>query len=145
MKPKHRYAHMRGCIRIFLKRNLKVGCVLVKDNRIISIGYNGHRAVGNECEVEFTTGDGTHDHVEMITKPEVNHAEQMQLQNSRGLMSQVRVLAFITHAPCLSCAKMLYFGIIEVVYVDPYKSKEGLQFLEKCGIKVSQLYFEETT
>jgi dCMP deaminase len=127
-------------------RNLKVGCVLVKDNRIISIGYNGTPSGwSNECEVEFTTGDGTHDHVEMITKPEVIHAEANAVAKlARSNESGEGSVAFITHAPCLSCAKMLYSaGIIEVVYADPYKSKEGLQFLEKCGIKVSQLYFEE--
>ena len=127
-------------------QRLKVGCVLVKDHRIISIGYNGTPSGwSNECEVEFTTGDGTHDHVEMITKPEVIHAEANAVAKlARSNESGEGSVAFITHAPCLSCAKMLYSaGVIEVVYSDPYKSKEGLQFLEKCGIKVSQLYFEE--
>ena len=149
MKPKHRYAHMRAAYAYSMcstARNLKVGCVLVKDNRIISIGYNGTPSGwSNECEVEFTTGDGTHNHVEMITKPEVIHAEANAVAKlARSNESGEGSVAFITHAPCLSCAKMLYSaGIIEVVYADPYKSKEGLQFLEKCGIKVSQLYFEE--
>ena len=127
-------------------RNLKVGCVLVKDHRIISIGYNGTPSGwSNECEDEFTTGDGTHDHVEFITKPEVIHAEANAVAKlARSNESGEGSVAFITHAPCISCAKMLYSaGVIEVVYSDPYKSKEGLQFLEKCGIKVSQLYFEE--
>ena len=127
-------------------RNLKVGCVLVKDHRIISIGYNGTPSGwSNECENEFTTGDGTHDHVEFITKPEVIHAEANAVAKlARSNESGEGSVAFVTHAPCLSCAKMLYSaGVIEVVYADPYKSKDGLQFLEKCGIKVSQLYFEE--
>ena len=127
-------------------KNLKVGCVLVKDHRIISIGYNGTPSGwSNECENEFTTGDGTHDHVEFITKPEVIHAEaNVVAKLARSNESGEGSVAFITHAPCLSCAKMLYSaGVIEVVYADPYKSKDGLQFLEKCGIKVSQLYFEE--
>ena len=127
-------------------QRLKVGCVLVKDHRIISIGYNGTPSGwSNECEDEFTTGDGTHDHVEFITKPEVIHAEANAVAKlARSNESGEGSVAFITHAPCLSCAKMLYSaGVIEVVYSDPYKSKDGLQFLEKCGIKVSQLYFEE--
>ena len=127
-------------------RNLKVGCVLVKDHRIISIGYNGTPSGwSNECEDEFTTGAETHVRVEFITKPEVIHAEANAVAKlARSNESGEGSVAFITHAPCLSCAKMLYSaGVIEVVYSDPYKSKEGLQFLEKCGIKVSQLYFEE--
>ena len=127
-------------------RNLKVGCVLVKDHRIISIGYNGTPSGwSNECEDEFTTGAETHVRVEFITKPEVIHAEANAVAKlARSNESGEGSVAFITHAPCLSCAKMLYSaGVIEVVYSDPYKSKDGLQFLEKCGIKVSQLYFEE--
>ena len=127
-------------------RNLKVGCVLVKDHRIISIGYNGTPSGwSNECEDEFTTGAETHVRVEFITKPEVIHAEANAVAKlARSNESGEGSVAFITHAPCLSCAKMLYSaGVIEVVYADPYRSKDGLEFLEKCGIKVSQLYFEE--
>ena len=138
MKPKHRYAHMRAAYAYAMcstAQRLKVGCVLVKDHRIISIGYNGTPSGwSNDCE-----DDDNH------TKPEVIHAEANAVAKlARSNESGEGSVAFITHAPCLSCAKMLYSaGVIEVVYAHPYKSKEGIQFLEKCGIKVSQLYFEE--
>ena len=117
-------------------QRLKVGCVLVKDHRIISnrIQWNSKRVGQTICEDDDNQ-----------TKPEVIHAEANAVAKlARSNESGEGSVAFITHAPCLSCAKMLYSaGVIEVVYSDPYKSKEGLQFLEKCGIKVSQLYFEE--
>jgi len=138
MKPKHIKAHMKAAhayAECSTAERLKVGCVLVKDHRIISIGYNGMPSEWtNVCEDESGK-----------TKPEVIHAEANAVAKlARSNESGEGSVAFITHAPCLSCAKMLYSaGVIEVVYADPYKSKDGLQFLEKCGIKVSQLYFEE--
>ena len=150
MKPKHRYAHMRAAYAYAMcstARNLKVGCVLVKDHRIISIGYNGMPSGWtNECEDEvYSKVSEIEVTKELVTKPEVIHAEANAVAKlARSNESGEGSVAFITHAPCLSCAKMLYSaGVIEVVYADPYKSKDGLEFLEKCGIKVSQLYFEE--
>ena len=149
MKPKHRYAHMRAAYAYAdcsTAEKLRVGCVLVKDHRIISIGYNGMPSGWtNECETQFMTGNGTADHIELITKPEVIHAEANAVAKlARSNESGEGSVAFITHAPCLSCAKMLYSaGVIEVVYSYSYKSKEGLQFLEKCGIPVSQCLLEE--
>jgi dCMP deaminase len=125
---------------------LKVGCVLVKDHRIISIGYNGMPSGWtNECETQFMTGNGTADHIELITKPEVIHAEANAVAKlARSNESGEGSVAFITHAPCLSCAKMLYSaGVSEVVYSQSYRETEGVDFLEKCGIPVSQCLLEE--
>ena len=149
MKPKHIRAHMRAAYayaECSTAEKLKVGCVLVKDHRIISIGYNGMPSGWtNECETQFMTGNGTSDHIELITKPEVIHAEANAVAKlARSNESGEGSVAFITHAPCLSCAKMLYSaGVSEVVYSQSYRNTEGVNFLEKCGIPVSQCLLEE--
>jgi dCMP deaminase len=149
MKPKHIRAHMRAAYayaECSTAEKLKVGCVLVKDHRIISIGYNGMPSGWtNECETQFMTGNGTADHIELITKPEVIHAEANAVAKlARSNESGEGSVAFITHAPCLSCAKMLYSaGVSEVVYSQSYRETGGVDFLEKCGIPVSQCLLEE--
>ncbi len=149
MKPKHIRAHMRAAYayaECSTAEKLKVGCVLVKDHRIISIGYNGMPSGWtNECETQFMTGNGTADHIELITKPEVIHAEANAVAKlARSNESGEGSVAFITHAPCLSCAKMLYSaGVSEVVYSQSYREIGGVDFLEKCGIPVSQCLLEE--
>lgn len=149
MKPKHIRAHMRAAYAYAdcsTAEKLKVGCVLVKDHRIISIGYNGMPSGWtNECETQFMTGNGTADHIELITKPEVIHAEANAVAKlARSNESGEGSVAFITHAPCLSCAKMLYSaGVSEVVYSQSYRETGGVDFLEKCGIPVSQCLLEE--
>ena len=121
---------------------LKVGCVLVKDDRIISIGYNGMPAGWtNECEtLSFFTEDGKQLPSQvLVTKPEVLHAEENAITKlARSNESGEGATAFITHVPCLSCAKLLYSsGIVEVWYTHPYKNTEGLDFLNECMIKVN--------
>jgi len=132
MKPKHIRAHLRAAhayAECSTAEKLKVGCVLVKDHRIISIGYNGMPSEWtNVCE----DGSGK-------TKPEVIHAEANAVAKlARSNESGEGATAFITHVPCLSCAKLLYSsGIIEVWYTYPYKNTEGLDFLNECMIKVN--------
>lgn len=149
LKTKHIRAHMNAAYayaECSTAEKLKVGCVLVKDHRIISIGYNGMPSGwSNECETQFMTGSGTADHVELITKPEVIHAEANAVAKlARSNESGEGSVAFITHAPCLSCAKMLYSaGVSEVIYSEIYRLTEGIDFLVKCGIPVSQYYIEQ--
>ena len=149
MKPKHIRAHMKAAhayADCSTAEKLKVGCVLVKDHRIISIGYNGMPSGWtNECETQFMTGNGTADHIELITKPEVIHAEANAVAKlARSNESGEGSVAFITHAPCLSCAKMLYSaGVSEVVYSQSYRETVGVDFLETCGIHVSQYFINE--
>jgi len=134
MKPKHIRAHMKAAhayAECSTAERLKVGCVLVKDHRIISIGYNGMPSEWtNVCEDESGK-----------TKPEVIHAEANAVAKlARSNESGEGSVAFITHAPCLSCAKMLYSaGVSEVIYSQGYKKTEGVDFLVKCEIPVSQL------
>jgi len=136
MKAAFAYAECSTAVR------LQVGCVIVKDNRVISIGYNGMPSGWtNECETQFMTGNGTADHVMLITKPEVLHAESNAIAKlARCSESGEGATAFITHQTCMECAKLLYqSGIREVYYVHPYRLDDGLKFLKECNIPVEQL------
>lgn len=113
---------------------LKVGAIVVKEDRIISIGFNGMPSGwDNVCE-SFVNG-------ELVSKPEVLHAETNALMklakcNESGEGASI----FITHAPCLHCAKGIHqSGIKEVYFKNTYRSLEGIDFLEKCGVHVEQL------
>ena len=101
----------------------KVGAVIVKDDRIISIGYNGMPAGwDNECEIDN------------VTKPEVLHAESNAIAKlAKSVESGEGATMFVTCAPCLDCAKLIYqSGITEVYYAEDYRSDEGVNFLNKC-------------
>jgi dCMP deaminase len=132
MKNKHIAAHMKSAFNYAecsTAKRLKVGCVIVKDGRIISIGYNGMPSGWtNLCEDE-----------NFVTKPEVLHAEENAITKlAKSNESGDGATAFITHVPCLSCSKLLYSsGINEIYYTHPYKNTEGLDFLSKCNIKVN--------
>jgi dCMP deaminase len=118
---------------------LQVGCVIVKDNTIIGIGYNGMPSGwDNVCEViKHTDFTGT---VVTMSKPEVLHAETNAIAKvAKSTNSTDGATMFITHAPCLDCAKLVYqSGINSVYYRDTYKNDDGLKFLEKCNIKVEK-------
>ena len=112
-------------------KRLKVGSVVVKDNRIISIGYNGTPAGWtNNCEGD----DGK-------TKDEVIHAEANSiLKLAKSGDGGDGADLFCTHAPCVQCAKMIYgAGIKKVYYRDTYRDTLGIEFLEKCNIEVEQV------
>jgi dCMP deaminase len=146
MKQKHRIAHMKSAFNYAecsTAVRLQVGCVLVKDNRIISIGYNGMPAGwDNRCETSELWKDGKQ-LVEpvLVSKPEVLHAETNAIAKlARSSESGDGCTAFVTHQPCLDCAKLLYqSGVAEVYYVHEYRRNDGIQFLEKCGIQVEQM------
>jgi dCMP deaminase len=116
-------------------RRLHVGAIIVKDDRIISIGYNGMPA-GWENNCELTQEDGT-----LVTKPEVLHAEMNALMKlAKSTESGNAASIFITHAPCMDCAKSIYqAGILEVYYSEEYRSSNGIAFLKQCDIRVKKL------
>lgn len=110
---------------------LKVGSIVVRDNRVISIGYNGMPSGWtNTCEDENN-----------VTKPEVIHAEanaitKLARDGERGLGADL----FCTHAPCIHCAKLIYgAGIKKVFYKETYRDTLGIDFLEACGIEVEKV------
>ena len=126
-------------------RRLHVGAIVVKDDRIISIGYNGMPAGwDNNCEDEIGKVLDDNDNiieVRLKTKPEVLHAEQNALTKlARSTESSNGATLFVTHAPCLDCAKLVYqSGINSIFYRNSYRDEIGIQFLEKAGVKVEKI------
>ncbi len=140
---------------------LKVGAIIVKDDRIISIGYNGMPSGwDNNCEdkeyMDQTAGGWlspeeieeqwpwseqqlpkTEDlpwlRYKLKTKPEVLHAETNAIAKlAKSTQSGVGATLFITHAPCLDCAKLIYqSGINNILYRNSYRSDDGINFLTK--------------
>jgi dCMP deaminase len=133
MDTAERFAQLSSAVR------LKVGAVVVKDNRIISIGYNGMPSGWtNECEHWVDANDPLSDADKILkTKDEVIHAEANAISKlARSNDSGLGATMFITHAPCVHCAKLIYGAGIEHVYFrQSYRDTLGLQFLEKCGIE----------
>jgi len=151
VKPKLKKAYM-DTAKIFAElshaRRLHVGAIVVKDNRIISIGYNGMPAGwDNNCEYEIYEDNGE-DEPEVIlrTRPEVLHAEsnaitKLARSNDSGLDGDL----FVTHSPCVECAKLIYqSGIRRVFYGTSYRDNNGIDFLAKSGIHVEKMDDEAT-
>ena len=110
---------------------LQVGAIVVKDDRIISIGYNGMpTGWDNCCEDENNK-----------SRPEVLHAESNAIAKlAKSPESGEEATIFITHAPCMDCAKLIYqSGISEVYYKTDYRSTQGIEFLNKSGVTVNKL------
>ena len=132
-------------------RKLQVGAIVVKDNRVLSIGYNGMPSGwDNNCEHEhkpdWMTGESTPEDIELgmvllKTKPEVIHAEmnclaKLASSNESGKGAEL----YITHSPCIECAKMIYAsGIVSVYYREEYRDLSGVNFLRECGVGVEQI------
>jgi dCMP deaminase len=140
-------------------RRLHVGAIVVKDDRIISIGYNG-MPVGwdNECErKEYMPGDvwdgelypyeeydaavESNRRYRLVTKDEVLHAEsnaiaKLAKSNDSGNGADL----FVTHSPCIHCAKLIHqSGISRVYYGKNYRDDAGIEFLKKSGVEVKQV------
>jgi dCMP deaminase len=171
MKEKFKRAYMKAAqtfAELSHARRLHVGAIVVKDDRIISIGYNGMPAGwDNNCEdielmdrdaggwlnpdeiIEkwplegkfWVNGEEVDTRYRLVTKPEVLHAEtnaiaKLAKSNESGLGATM----FITHAPCLDCAKLIYqSGIGNVLYRDAYRDTGGITFLKKSGVIVEQI------
>ena len=121
-------------------RRLKVGCVIVKNNTIIGIGYNGMPSGwDNNCEDEIRYPDA--EGVTLKTKPEVLHAESNALAKvARSTNSCEGATLYVTHAPCLDCSKLIYqSGINSVFYRNEYRDSAGINFLNKCGVNVIKI------
>ena len=150
MKPRLLQAYMRTAetfAELSHARRLHVGAIVVKDDRIISIGYNGMPAGwDNNCEDEITDyvispGVPSKEEIRLKTKPEVLHAERNALDKlAKGNEGGLGSTMFITHAPCLECAKSIYgAGIRQVFYGEEYRSTDGVEFLKKCLVNVEQV------
>ena len=133
-------------------KRLQVGAIVVKDDRIISIGYNGMPSGWDnvcedmvECDLqEAETIEGSEDSVtgfKLKTKPEVLHAESNAIAKlARSPESGEGASIFITHSPCIDCAKLIYqSGIATVYYKNEYRSTQGIDFLNKSNIEVVKI------
>jgi dCMP deaminase len=116
---------------------LQVGAIVVKDDRIISIGYNGMPTGWDNC------CENTVQHHELgtcttVSKAEVLHAETNAIAKlAKSGESGLGATMFVTHAPCIDCAKLVYqSGIATVYYKNKYRSTQGLEFLNKSGVEV---------
>jgi len=143
VKQKFRDAYMKTA-EVFAElssaRRLHVGAIIVKDDRIISIGYNGMPSGwDNNCEDELKWPNG--DIKFLTTKSEVLHAETNAIAKlAKSTESGNGATLFVTHAPCLDCAKLVYqSGINSVFYRNSYRTDDGLQFLEKAGVQVEKI------
>lgn len=170
MKPKIIQAHMRTAENyagLSTAVRLKVGAIVVRDDRIISIGYNGMPSGwDNTCEnKEWCSGGGWLSAEEIIegwpyegtyldadgntmqgryrlkTKPEVLHAEANAVAKiARSSESAEGAVMFVTHGPCVECAKLIYqSGITQVFYRDNYRDNLGVDFLKQAGVVVNKL------
>tara|TARA_Y100000310_G_scaffold327529_1_gene394054 strand:- start:261 stop:692 length:432 start_codon:yes stop_codon:yes gene_type:complete len=118
-------------------RRKQVGCLIVKDGAIISDGYNGTPSgFDNNCEDEdLKSFDG-----ELITKPEVLHAESNAITKlAKSTQSSDGATLYNTISPCVECAKLIIqSGIKRVVYKSWYKNNDGIKLLKQANIKVNQ-------
>lgn len=113
----------------------KVGALLVKNNMIISDGYNGTPSgFENICEDE----NG-------VTKPYVLHAEANAITKvAKSGNSSEDATLYVTASPCIECAKLIIqAGIKRVVYRDEYRLHDGPDLLKQAGIEVEQVYVDE--
>jgi dCMP deaminase len=134
MRSKWKKAFIK-CAKVFSEcssaERLKVGCIIVKDHKIISVGYNGTPdGWNNKCEDENNT-----------TYPYVLHAESNCLTKlARTTGNSERASMFITHSPCYECAKLIYqSGIKKVYFEEVYRNTDGIDFLNKCRVRVAKL------
>lgn len=115
-------------------KRLQVGAIVVKDDRIVSIGYNGMPSGwDNNCE-HVVAG-------ELKTRPEVLHAEANAITKlAKSHESGNNAAIFVTHSPCIECAKLIYqSGINRIYYETDYRSNDGILFLRQCNLIVEKM------
>lgn len=139
----------------------KVGCVIVKNNQVISFGYNGTpHGFENKCEeddiINYENPDMAQHLVEehgykcdmgccikkdAITRREVLHAESNAIMKvAKSTMSCDGAELYTTTCPCFDCAKLIIqAGISKVYYTEDYRDMSGVKLLKKANIVVKQL------
>ena len=155
MKTAYNYAACSSAVR------LQVGAIIVKDDAIISIGYNGQPSGWDnvceepeymasdaggwldpeEIESQWPFVDNVGRRYRLKTKVTVLHAESNAVAKLAKLNGGGRGAAiFVTHCPCLTCAKTIFqAGITEVYYAESYRDTIGLAFLVECGLTVEKV------
>lgn len=136
----------------------KVGCIIVKDEQIISFGYNGTpHGFDNDCEEDQIRYADNPDHLQIledkgyecedgccskqVTKQEVLHAESNALMKiSKSTLTSKDSILYTTTSPCFECAKLIIqAGVKKVFYCESYRDMSGIDLLEKAGIIVEQV------
>lgn len=131
-----RYLHMASiwAENSYCKRR-QVGALIVKDQMIISDGYNGTPSgFENVCEDENN-----------VTLPYVLHAEANAITKvAASSNSSKGATIYVTSAPCIECAKLIIqSGIVRVVYSEKYRTEEGCDLLKKANIQVDYIDLNE--
>ena len=148
----------KRCAELSHARRLHVGAVVVKDDTVISYGYNGMPAGwDNDCENTVFVLDEESMGTDMIslgysrtengnwvklkTKPEVLHAESNAIAKlAKSSNSGLGASIFVTHSPCMECSKLIaQSGISSVYYNENYRDDTGIQFLRKSGVEVTKV------
>jgi len=123
---------------------MKVGAVIAKDTRIVSLGYNGPPAGTHNCDQEWP-GEGCARSSKGSCSLAVHAEENAILYAAKNKVDLQGATLYITLSPCLPCARMIYTtGIEKVYYLHSYAeykgidSDEGVDFLVKFGVDVSR-------
>jgi dCMP deaminase len=122
----------------------KVGAVISKDTRIVSLGYNGPPAGTHNCDQEWPIDGCARDRKGGCSL--ALHAEANAiLYASKNQITMEGATLYVTLSPCIACAKIIYTtGIKKVIYLDSYAAfkgidvEEGIDFLMKFGVSVEQ-------
>jgi len=140
-------------------RRLKVGCLIVKNNQIISEGYNGTPSGrDNNCENEIITcneidtfvpsckndwtyNSSSQEWLRLETKKEVLHAESNALMKiARSTNSSIGSTMYLTCSPCFECAKLIIqSGITRLVYKEDYRKEDGIDLLRLTDIIIEKI------
>ena len=129
MKMARTWAENSYCVR------RKVGALMVKNQMIISDGFNGTPSgFENVCEDENN-----------VSKPYVLHAEANAITKvARSNNSSDGATIYITASPCMECSKLIIqAGIKRVVYGENYRIMDGVELLKRAGIEVVYMPFED--
>lgn len=121
-------------------KRLQVGAIVVKDDRIISIGYNGMPTGWDNCCEDVVREDEVGFQVTK-SKIEVLHAESNAVAKlAKSSESGLGATIFVTHSPCIDCAKLIYqSGISNVYYKTSYRNDDGIKFLKKSNVEITKI------
>jgi len=122
----------------------KVGAVISKDTRIVSLGYNGPPAGTHNCDQEWPVDGCARDRKGGCSL--ALHAEANAiLYASKNQITMEGATLYVTLSPCIACAKIIYTtGIKKVIYLESYAAfkgidvEEGVEFLRRFGVSVEQ-------
>ena len=132
MKDKYLRAFMDMTSRFALTSSaekLKVGACLIKNNNPICFGVNGTLPGWHTNKCEDASGNTT----EVVLHAEINCLNKLRKINETA----VGAILLITHAPCIRCAhEILDSGVVQVYYLENYKTDEGVLWLRQNGVGV---------